>query len=38
MQINKENSRYWNKWYIIVVAFLVLQIIFYSYITHIFNQ
>lgn len=38
MSANKENKQYWIKWYAIVIGFLLLQIIFYYYVTQIFNH
>jgi hypothetical protein len=35
MQLEKK---YWNKWYIVVLAFLMLQIILYYFITKYFHE
>jgi len=31
-----QSNKYWNRWYVAVVAFLLLQIILFYYITKTF--
>lgn len=33
-----DDKRYWSRWYMIVLAFLVLQIVFYYFISIYFNK
>ena len=35
--VDRSEKKYWNKWYTAVLFFLVLQIIFYYFITQYFN-
>jgi hypothetical protein len=37
MNMPGTESKYWNKWYWIVFIFLVLQVIFYYFITRHFQ-
>ena len=35
--IKEPSAKYWTSWYIIVLLFLVLQIVFFTWITQYFN-
>lgn len=37
MKKEMKERRYWLVWYLVVLAFLVLQILFYDYITKLFQ-
>lgn len=32
-----KEKRYWAVWYLVVLAFLILQIIFYNYLTGLYQ-
>lgn len=33
----KNENRYWTYWYLIVLVFLLLQILFYNYLTQLYQ-
>ena len=37
LPLEEKNSSYWNKWYIIVIGFLLVQVALYYFITAYFK-